>query len=268
MNDAVKAAVTETKKSNQIAEAIAVEAEADTTPTEFEQLQQKKAKTKSERYKERKHLLLLRYGIPVDAALVLKDDDGWYAKIRLHYYLTMGRQFLKRRDHKRLHETIEKGSGGVWLPDLNRSQLSVAIACLENLGVLELLNPEREWRSTDEVLVRLSMLAIAHAWDIKAALNITISEKDTPIAIAQKLLFKIGVKLDYLRREGSDGNRQRVYGYTAPSDGREEVFAAWIARDEVAAAAFNFTSTPGNKEIMNSPRDVTRLDAIAAKIVG
>lgn len=149
--------------------------------------------------------------------------------------------------------------------DLNRSQLSVAITCLENLGVLDLLNPEREWRSTDEVLVRLSMLAIAHAWDIKAALNITIREKDTPIAIAQKLLFKLGLKLDYLRREGSDSSRQRVYSYTAPNDGREEVFATWIARDEVAAtAAVNFTSTPGNKEINTSPINVTQLDANAA----
>jgi len=60
-----------------------------------------------------------------------------------------------------------------------------------------------------------------------------------------------------LRREGSDGNRQRVYGYTAPSDGREKVFAAWIARDEVAAAAaVNFTSTLGNKPITTSAMDV------------
>jgi len=85
VNDAVKAAVTETRTENQIAEARAVEAEMDTTPTEFEQLQQKKAKTQSERYRERKHLLKLRYGIDVNAALVLKDDDGWYAKIRLYY---------------------------------------------------------------------------------------------------------------------------------------------------------------------------------------
>jgi hypothetical protein len=249
VNDAVIAAVTETKKSNQIAEAREVEAAADSTNSEFEQSQQKKAKTKSERYKERKHLLLLRYGIEVDAALVLKDDHGWYAQIKLHYYLTLGRQFLNGRDCKRLQDQVEKGGGSVWLPDLNRSQLSVAIATLENLGVMELLTPNREWRSTDEVLVRMAMLAIAHAWDIKAALNITISEKDTPIAIAQKLLSKIGVKLEYLRREGSDGNRQRVYSYTAPSDGREEVFAAWIARDEIAAAStpVNFTSTPSNK---------------------
>ena len=264
VNDAVKAAVTETKKSNQIAEARAVEAEIDTTPTEFEQLQQKKAKTQSERYRERKHQLQLRYGIDVNAALVLKDDDGWYASIRLYYYLTLGRQFLKQRDYKRLHETYEKGGGAVWLPDLNRSQISVAIAVLENLGIMELLTPNREWRSTDEVLVRMAMLAIAHAWDIKAALNITISEKDTPIAIAQKLLRKIGVKLDYLRREGSDGNRVRVYGYTAPQDGRDEVYTAWIARDEVAFRAENFTSTPGNKEIITSPQSGSQLNALAA----
>ena len=73
----------------------------------------------------------------------------------------------------------------------------------------------------------------------------------------------IGVKLDYLRLEGSDGNRQRVYGYTAPHDGRDEVFAAWISRDEVAAAAVSFTSTPGNKDIITSPLDVTQIDAIA-----
>jgi hypothetical protein len=109
----------------------------------------------------------------------------------------------------------------------------------------------------------MAKLALAHAWDIKAALNITISEKDTPIALAQKLLSKIGVKLEYLRREGSDGNRMRVYGYTTPHDGRDEVFTAWIARDEVAAAV-NFTSTPGNKDIMNSSLDVTQLNAQAA----
>ena len=259
VNDAVQAAVTEARTENQIAEAIAVEAEVDTTPTEFEQLQQKKAKTPSERYRERKHLLKRRYGIPVDAALVRKDDHGWYASIRLHYYLTVGRQFLKPRDFQRLQETLEKGGGAVWLPDLNRSQLSAAIAVLSNLGMMELLTPNQEWRGTDEELVRMAALASSHAWDIKAALNITISAKDTPIAIAQKLLSKMGMKLEYLRREGSDGKRIRIYGYTAPCDGRDEVFAAWMARDEVAFSPGTFTSTPGNKEIITSLTDVNQL---------
>jgi len=266
VSDSVTKALTDTRDENQLNEALAIEASADTTDSEYEKLIEQKAKTKSERYRERKHLLKKRYGIPVDAALVLLDDDGWHAKIRLHYYLSVGREFLHLRDSKRLLEQTEKGQGAVWQPDLNRSQVSAAVAVLENLGLLELLTQNREWRSTDEVLVRLAMLASSHAWDIKASLNITISEKDTPIAIAQKLLFKVGLKLTYLRREGSDGSRQRVYGYTDPEDGRDEVFAAWIARDEVAAAEapVNFTSTPGNKEIITSQMDKTQLDALAA----
>ena len=270
VSDSVKKAVTDTRDENQLVEAQAIEAEADVNEHEFDKLQEQKAKTKSERYRERKHLLQLRYGVPVDAALVLKDDSGWHASIRLHYYLTVGREFLQMRDSKRLKEQTEKGQGAVWKPDLNRGQMSAAVACMENLGVLKLLTSSGEVRASDEVIQRMAMLALANRWDIKTALSITISEKDTPIAIAQKLLGKLGLKLTYLRREGSDGNRQRVYGYTAKEDGRDEVFAAWIARDEVALAAYAtaaetpVTSTPGNKDIITPPMEVTRLEADAA----
>jgi len=63
----------------QLAEAI--EASDDTTDLSLTKLQEQKAKTKSERYKAQA-LIQLRYGIPVDAALVLKDDDGWHAQLR------------------------------------------------------------------------------------------------------------------------------------------------------------------------------------------
>jgi len=264
VSDEVKAAVTSTRDENQLTEATAIEESADTTDSQFDKLQEQKAKTKSERYRERKHLLQLRYGIPVDAALVLKDDDGWHAQIRLHYYLTVGREFLQMRDSKRLKEQTSKGLGAVWQPDLNKGQMSAAVAVLSNLGLLALLTSSREFRGSDEVLQWMRSLALANAWNIKTALNISINEKDTPIALAQKLLGLVGLKLTYLRREGSDGNRQRVYGYTAPDDVRDEVFAAWTARDEVALAAETAASTPGNKDIITPPMDVTRLDVEAA----
>jgi hypothetical protein len=81
VSEEVTKAVTDTRDENQLTEAQAIESEADTTDSEFEKLTEQKAKTKSERYRERKHLLKKRYGIPVDAALVLKDDQGWHAKI-------------------------------------------------------------------------------------------------------------------------------------------------------------------------------------------
>ncbi len=261
VDDAVRLAIIGTREQNHQAEASAIASASEISFAQYEQLQEQKAKTLAQRHSQRKHMIQQRYGIPVDASLVLKDDDGWYAQIKLHYYLTVGRQFLKGRDVSRLLEQSKQGNGALWQPDLNRTQMCVAVAVLENLGLLELLVPDREWRSSDQVLQQMALLALAHAWDIKAALNITISEKDSPIAIAQKLLGKLGLRLEYLRREGSDGERMRVYGFTAPSDDRDEVFAAWIARDE-ANTTVHFTSTPGNIQILNSSMDMTELNAV------
>jgi len=47
--------------------------------------------------------------VPVDADLVLKDDEGWYPQLRLHYFLTVGREFLKMRG-QRVQTQKEKGS--------------------------------------------------------------------------------------------------------------------------------------------------------------
>lgn len=39
---------------------------------------------------------------------------------------------------------------------------------------------------------------------------------------------------------------------------------AWIERDSAAEKAASFTSTPGNKEMITSPQDVTELKKEAA----
>ena len=143
--------------------------------------------------------------MPVDADLVLKDDDGWYPQLRLHYFMSVGREYLKRSDGQRVLKQSEKGDGAVWQPDLNKGQMSAAVTAMENLGVLNLASPARETRASDDDLQRMEKLTKANKWDIKSAFNISISDKDTPIAIAQKLLSKLGLKLDCLRREGPRG---------------------------------------------------------------
>lgn len=271
VSDSVKAAVTDTRDENHQAEARAIAASPDITQSEFEKLQEQKTKTLAERHTERKHSLELRYGIPVDADLVLKDDDGWYPQLRLHYFLTVGDEFLNLRDSQRVQSQLEKGQGALWQPDLNKGQMSAAVAVMKNLGISDLMpgaSGARDVRATDEAVQRMAASALANPRDIKTALNISISDKDTPVAILSKLLGKLGLKLDYLRREGSDGNRQRVYGYTDAVDARDEIFAAWLERDRVAASAAvstpvtstPLTSTPGNKEIITNPVDVKPLD--------
>ncbi|MBD1903780.1 DUF3854 domain-containing protein [Trichocoleus sp. DQ-A3] len=205
------------------------------TQEQYQELKEKRSKTKSERYEERKHSLSLRYGIPVSPDLVTKDDEGWHPHIQMHYYLTLGREHLLPRDKKRLDAIKQQGEGAAWIPDLNKSLICSRIATLENLGVPNLLDRERRFKAGDDDLQAMSEKAKANKWQIKKALGISIGEEESPISIVQKLLDTLGLKLEYLCKEGERGQQKRVYGFVDPKDGREEVFAAWLARDKAAA---------------------------------
>ncbi len=179
--------------------------------TELKKLQDKRAKTKTERHQQRKAELPRRYEVDVTPDLVEKDDDGWYPQLRMHYYLTLGREFLTNRDAKRAKAQLEAGENSIWKPDFNKGQLLPAVLLLENLNLLQFLTPDVQLRGSDEKMLEFKALAVKHRHVIKNYLNVMISEKHTPIAIAQKLLAKIDLKLDYVGRLGSRENRECVY---------------------------------------------------------
>ncbi len=52
------------------------------------------------------------------------------------------------------------------------------------------------------------------------------------MVIAQKLLAKIDLKLDYVGRLGKRENRECVYRFVAPDDQRDSIFGQWLNRDE------------------------------------
>jgi hypothetical protein len=221
------------------------------TKSQFEELVKKKAKTKVERLQERKYSRWLKYGVDVTSDLILKDDDGWHPKIQMHYYCTVGREHVKARDVKRFDSQLEVGGMALWKPDFNRSQLGAAVNVIEALKILNLVQPGREYRSTDADLVHLAEVAKANAPYIKNVLGVTVRKTDTPIAILQNLLSKVGQKLSYSKREGSDGKRARVYTYALPTDGRELIFESWLSRD---------TSTPCNNDLGIATTDAPKQD--------
>ncbi|MBD2535221.1 DUF3854 domain-containing protein [Nostoc flagelliforme FACHB-838] len=199
---------------------------------ELKKLQDKRAKTKTERHQQRKAELSRRYKVDVTPELVEKDDDGWYPQLRMHYYLTLGREFLTNRDAKRAAAQLEAGENSVWKPDFNKGQLLPAVLLLENLNLLQFLTPDVQLRGTDEKMVEFKALAVKHRHVIKNYLNVSISEKLTPVAIAQKLLAKIDLKLDYVGRLGKRENRECVYQFVPPDDQRDSIFGQWFNRDE------------------------------------
>lgn len=225
------------QERSRLTEAQAIATAPDLTPPEYDSLKDQRAKTAAERYAQHKHELQRRYPIPVTPELKIKDDEGWYAQLRLHYYLTHDPAFVRWRDLKEWQGHLDRGDGKVALQDVRL--LTAQVETFKVLGLLHLLDPEQPVRANDANVEQLYQAANQYAHDIKAVLNLTISEKMTPIAVVQALLSKLGLKLTCIGRDvAPDGRRGglRVYQYLPPGDGRDTIFTQWQQRDAIAQA--------------------------------
>jgi hypothetical protein len=211
--------------------------------SEYNTLKNKRFKTKQERQREVKYEVAHLYNVPVTPDLILKHNEDWYPKLQLYYYLSQDNGLVRRRDRTELNAHISRGEGIVMLSDLRL--LSGQIQLLRLLKIPEILT-KQEHRSTDQDLIELAQTAKHLRHDIKSILNISISPKHTPIEVIQTLLGKFDLKLDYLKRESTpEKKRVRVYTFTQPQDGRQEIFDAWLAK-EVSSSAPTEASPPPN----------------------
>ncbi|MEQ8942968.1 MAG: plasmid replication protein, CyRepA1 family [Phycisphaerales bacterium] len=254
---AVKEAVAENKEQNYQEYRDRVSTAPDIDDKTYLKLKEQRSKTKQEREKYRKAELTRRYGVNISPELIEKDDSGWYRLLRLHYFYSIGREHLSARDKAAAQKMLDEGEGSIFKPDFNQKLLGVKIAVLYLIGFDKLLE-KREFRQNDSELQAIADRCKANRFAIKSILGINIGLSETPIAIAQKLLGLIGYKFPQLRREGSRGDRQLIYGAAAAffevdcmgklikddsgqaipiPDGRDEVFAAWLLRDAAKEAA-------------------------------
>lgn len=248
----------EVRDANYSEECQKISDSEDVTDSEFETLDKQQAKTETERLKHRKGKLSRLYGIPdVTANLVKADDLKLYPKLRLHYFLVWGREFVADRDRQVAQKQIEKDNGKVWVPDFNRSQYLAKVQTMEGLGLskemIDLLT-SGTWTKNSPELVAIAEKAMAGRNDLKTLLGITITEKMGTIQIIQTLLGMIGLRLPFLKKTGNGRNgkseRVRVYGpveslfetFTpdadTPSyldtdlrDGRGSIFEVWYLKD-------------------------------------
>jgi hypothetical protein len=170
--------------------------------------------------------------------LVQLDDNGEYPKARLHYYLTIGREFLPARDKQVMDRQLESGEGELFLPDVNRSLVGGKIKFLEALNINSLLEQDTEWTNDSQILIDLSIKSRQFAGSIKSVLGITIKEEDSPVAIAQKFLRQsLGLAFSTAIKRGAKGNQQRYYQPVADPELRQKILEVWLARDEAAKAS-------------------------------
>ena len=193
---------------------------------EYKALKKARAKTKAERHAEAKGDLCRRYLTEdITDDLVRKDDEGWYPQIRLHYYLTLGRRLVEDRDNAKL-EVLAPGAQP-FKPDGNRSTLTLKVRLLEALDIPQFFRDDRTF--TIDSLAEWHSKIILHRWNIKDILGISISDKSTPIQVAQQILGVMGCKLEYFDRIRIDGVLVRRYVWAdCNPDGRVEIFDRWL----------------------------------------
>ena len=234
----------------------------DMTEGDYKIAKKKHSHTKDEAAAIRKYELKSRYGesIPVDSELIRNDDDGWYSKIRLHYFLTHDRAFVDMRDKKHLAGHLERGKGKLFLQDVRL--LSAQVDFLKKIGILELIAEGRELRGCDEDVHQIAQTLATHAKDVKSLMGLSISAdraNQKPIRVIGDILGKLGIQLECVRSEkkraiGDNTGyidlihkssvvpkkeiKVRVYRATVPCDRRDVVFEGWKQKHSEDLASF------------------------------
>lgn len=230
--DRVIQTIAKIRTQNQNAEAIAISTSPEISSAEYDDLKDQPTQTTRKRHSKRKHELQHRYPIEITPELKLKDDEGWYAQLRLHYYLSRDPEFVKLHDMQELEGHLDRGDGKIAVQDVRL--LTAQVEVLRSLNLLEFLKPDQKIRASDPEIQQAVSFTQQYKEEIKTLFNITVTEKLAPMAIVQALLGKIGIKLTCTGRDvAPDGRRGgvRVYKYYPPTDDRETIFAEWEKRD-------------------------------------
>lgn len=198
---------------------------------EGEFLKIKRNKTLEERLRYSKWILHKKYGgIEVTVDLVEKDDDRWHSKLKLDYFSGKGREFADDRDSKLLN--LVSRNHQLWYPVFVASQIGLKIQLLEHLRIRELMKPDEDFTNSHELIQWIEQQSRIYAQKIKQIFGVNICEKDSPIAIANKFLKLLGLKIaNSKEKRGPRKGWEWLYRFIVPEDGREDVFERWFERD-------------------------------------
>ncbi|EAZ88252.1 plasmid replication protein, CyRepA1 family [Crocosphaera chwakensis] len=199
---------------------------------EFSELSRRQNRTREDRARLEKTYICRKYNVEdVSPELVALESTGVYSGLRLHYYLTVGRPYLSRKERHRLEKFLTEGQGCLFSPDFNRFNYAQKIYLLDFLAVLPLLH-KTQVHQDDPDIQRLAHKSKQYAHIIRDVFHITIKLDDAPMVIYKKLLKPLGIfKLKRLGRFGERGDRHYTYANPDLSD-RNQLFERWLASEE------------------------------------
>ncbi len=225
----------QTKKIQQqvkIQAARAISAASDISHREYQFLSNKRFMSDLERAQVDKYHLQQRYGVDVTPELKLKDEKGYYGQLLTHFYLLNHQQCLPQSMYLVWDRDAETRSDRVFLPDANHHLLK--IQALLALGIINFLDPAREWQISDPDLGSLKRLSYQCSQHIKRAIGIDVpyntSGEASSIVILNRFLQLLGLKMQPIRSTLDDqGKVVKIYQLDRArfDDGRTEIFEIW-----------------------------------------
>ncbi|ABA21394.1 conserved hypothetical protein [Trichormus variabilis ATCC 29413] len=229
----IKRQIKKIKQQNQLTSAHNVAAAKDIDYLEYEHLSAKHSLTDEERNQIQKYNLRQRYGIFVTPSLKLRDDQGYYTQLLIHYYLTHESEYFQIRDQQEWHQQLSWGNGKVFLPDLKTYTLEVE--AMRALGMPQFIDIEREFTENASDLIWLKDVVFQHSRHIKRVLGIDFircQERITAIKVLSRLMNLLGLKLKRV------GDIYQIDSETF-NDDRQKIFPVWQQRDEVILTQIN-----------------------------
>lgn len=242
-----------------------------------QQIDASKSRTDEDEDQLHKYKLNKSYGVDVTPELVQLDDNGLYKKMRLLYFLTDGKQYLKPRDKAKLSNLLNS-KGQLWQPSANKSLLQGQINLLRKLDIVNvLMQPDREYRGADADLIKFKKRVIKHRYELKTMFGIDINPAASAIAISNQLLSILGLKLNQVSRDkladGKAGHRVYKFMPILVTDIRYQILQNWLKVDaqKLAQKLAEIVDTSNTeldppKIIINTITDVRSDDVAIAPI--
>lgn len=180
------------------------------TEQEYEELSNRSKESRQEQLETRKFELTKQFRLDeanqeaMTPETIGKADNGWHSKIELHYFLTVGRAFLSRRDAAK----VEKASlnGQIFAPDLVKVTIGDKVAAADLIGFTSILArleagekiPERDTQLQE---MRLRMLKYPEA--MRAAFGIRVLSTSGKVKAAHTLMGELLELIGLLKHESS-----------------------------------------------------------------
>ncbi|QDZ41654.1 DUF3854 domain-containing protein (plasmid) [Euhalothece natronophila Z-M001] len=247
--------VTTTRDINYDKETSAIAQIETPSDEELTKLESKHELTDSQRYQLRKGKMEKRYGVEADKELVEQDDDGLYPQLSLLFWLTVGRDQVEEADHQKAKKYADTTGGKGYSPDFNRTQNQAKVQVLEALRIPEIIAMEGEevtnssidwwWQHIQDICENKNAKTT-----VKQFLNLTISDKETPIRNLGKILNRVGYELAFSYQKGKNEGRERVYTVERITDKQDVIFSHWLEK-------VNDDLKPRN--VVNFPKRLTSL---------